>query len=513
MDTNSNVAEPAPTGADVCVAPPPLAPQAAAQPSPAAGGSERRFLCALALVLLAIKAAFLLLDPQLRLFMGDSATYLATAVEGGTPFDRSFTYPLLIRASAGAVESIGALLALQTLFGAVTALLLCTWLRQAFGVRRWLAAAAALALACEPTQLFYERMVMTESAGTCALALTLVAAFAYLRSGRVAWLLCCIAAGVALASLRVGLVPLALALGVVAALLRRRDTHGTPLWLAHVALALIATFGAHHVYKHWYAARAGGEPAYIRDAGIFRLGLVAPLLKSAHLAATGLDPNLLDELHYPLADARFREYQIWAPDGLIDVLRRHTGGERVRGLAAELAARAIADDPLGVLRLGIETQLAYFDADTRRQRMWSDLGAGQPPDAGTLALLRARFAYDAAGQARRPSSTWTYFAASAPWLIACLFLLAPLGIAQALFAPARHARAARLLALLCVGLFLGHTLCSHIVSFRYLHPFPLLALACVAALAEALLRRRAAQAAAAAAAAAAAVPRYSLTSA
>ena len=489
MDTSSNVAEPAPTGDGIACAPP-FASQPQVLPLRVANASDRTFLCAIALAVLALKAAFLLVDPQLRLFMGDSATYLASAVDGGTPFDRSFTYPLLIRASAGTLGSIGALLALQALFGAATSLALCVLVRRAFGVRRWLAATAALALACEPAQLFFERMVMTESASTCALALALVAAFAYLGSGRLAWLLCCVAAGVALSSLRVGLVPLALGLGVAAALMRRRDARSAPHWLAHVALALVATLGAHHVYKHWYAARAGGEPAYLRDAGIFRLGLVAPLLKAGHLTAAGLDPDLLDEVRYPLADARFREYQIWASGGLVDVLRTHAG-DRVRDLAADLAARAIADDPFGVLRLGVETQLGYFDADTRRQRLWSDLGAGQPPDAGTLTLLRTRFSYDADGQARQGSSTWTYFSAGAPWLIACLFLLAPLGIAQALLAPAPYARAARLLALLCVGLWVGHTLCSHIVSFRYLHPFPLLALACAAALTEALLRRRA----------------------
>src|SRR5579859_2874193 len=120
MDTNSNAAaDAAPTGAFVAVAPP-CTPQPQASRPAAARGSERRFLGALALAVLALKAVFLLLDPQLRLFMGDSGTYLASAVNGGTPFDRSFTYPLLIRASAGALDSIGALLALQTLCGAAT---------------------------------------------------------------------------------------------------------------------------------------------------------------------------------------------------------------------------------------------------------------------------------------------------------------------------------------------------------------------------------------------------------
>ena len=442
--------------------------------------AEWQFLCAVALVVTCLKVALIVLDPHVRLFMGDSASYLASAVQGWTPPDRSFTYPLLIRFTAVASGSIGTLLLVQTLLGAATAMLLCVMLRSAFGVRRTIAAAAAALLALDPAQLFYERMVMTEAVSTFVLIATLLLALAYLRTGRLRSVLGCIALGVVLVSLRVGLVPVALALGIVVVLLRTpRAAASMPRWLLHLFVAVLATWSGHQAYKHWYAARAGGEPAYIRYSGIFRLGLVAPLITATEMTDAGLDPAMLEEITIPLNDERRREQQIWLRGGLIDVMQRHVG-ERSESAAAALAAQVIAHNPLAVLRLGLRTELDYFDASLRRERMWSDLGSGQPPDALTLDMLRRHFGYDAEGLAGMPSPIWLYFGASAPWLMFCLFALTPLALTALALSRYKYRRATVLLALMCAGFVAGHTICSHIVSFRYLHPMPPLMLACLA---------------------------------
>jgi hypothetical protein len=445
---------------------------------------ERRFRATLLLACLTLKALMIAVDAHVRLFMGDSATYLWAAVRAGAPADRSFTYPLFIRLVSLSIGSIDALLWAQSLCGIATAAMAAWLLREVYAVRRPLVLAAALLVAIDPLQLFYERMVMTESLSTCVLLGCLCTAVAYVKSGRPAWIVYCVALGVALASLRVGLVPLAIALGVVVAGFRiGRATRGEIC--RHVALALALTVAAHVGYQHVYGALTRGPPAYIRDGGLFRLGLVAPLVRAEDFAGTNVDSRMLEEISIPLGDETLREAQIWSPGGFIDVLKRHAGSRAFK-VASKIAGRAMRRDPLGVVALGVATTRDYFNAFLRQGRLSSDLGSGQLPDARTLALLRENFNYDADGFARTPTPVYRWFGTTWFWPMWCLFTLAPLSIAAAAM---RRNRAAILLALVSAGLVVGQVLCSHIVSFRYLHPFTVLETMTVAVIADALWRR------------------------
>lgn len=452
-----------------------------------------RLLPGLLLGLIAIKLVALLIDPNVRLFLGDSASYLYSAVNNNTPPDRSFTYPLMIFMTAVRSESLFSLLLLQTGFGVATCTLLFLTLYLGLEVRAWIAMVAALLLCVEPSQLFYERMVMTESASSFQLLAALACCTAYLRSGKLRWLLFCVLIGTVLASLRAGLVPFAVAVAPAAVLIgalygvsKRRH-----VWIVHLLLVLLVTDLCHDAYRAWYGRRAGGEPAYILDAPLFRLGLVAPLVRPEHFSGTGVDPAILQEVTIPLDNQRLREEQIWLPGGLIPILRAHVGDQRARAVAAILAKRAVADNPLGVARLGITTLPEYFDPPRREMRMLSDLGSGQPPDEKVLSLLRQWFHYDAARIARNHSPVKALFGSSGYWLMFCLFALAPIGLALAGLGPHRVPAVVMLVTVCAVGLVIGQVLCSHIISFRYLHPFPILLLLVGAGLTERLLERHA----------------------
>jgi hypothetical protein len=458
--------------------------------------AEQQFLAAcVVLVVVLCKLAVLMLDPHVRLFMGDSATYLFNAVVHTTPPDRSFTYPTLIDQSAGRSGSLVSLLLMQTIFGVVTALTLYFLLRSAFGVRVWVAALAACALALEPSQLFYERMIMTESTSGLCLLVCVAAALNYLRTGQLCWLLVCAGLGTLLASLRVGMVPLALCLAPLGPLLLvvlRRSNNVPVLGLrrlsAHFLVALLATFLCHHEYKAWYGELTNSPPSYLQYAGIFRLGLVVPLLKPQHFAGTGVSPVVLSEVGYSLADPYQREAQIWKPTGLIGVLRLHAGA-RVDEVAGVLADRAIADDPLGMVRLGIGTFAEYFDARKRSERLSSDLGFDEPLNQKTLTLLRERFNYDPSNMS--PTLVTRYFERGAAWLVFCLFALLPLALLMLRMQWRVHPASALLVVLVTGGLVFGELLCSQIISFRYLHPLPMLFMLCAGVVIERLLSRRA----------------------
>ena len=140
------------------------------------------------LVLIAIKAAWLCCDAVPRLFLGDSARTLYAASHDWLPPDRSFTYPWLLRCLVMPWQSPYALSVVQSLAGVASAGLLWSVWRRRFGVSGWIAVLAAALFACDPAQVFYERMVMAEAFGGLALMAAFAATIEYVATLRVRWL-------------------------------------------------------------------------------------------------------------------------------------------------------------------------------------------------------------------------------------------------------------------------------------------------------------------------------------
>ena len=66
------------------------------------------------LLVLLIKAVLLIVDPEPQFFLGDSASYIETAVTNWIPPDRSFTYGYVIRYLAVWTGSLTPLVVFQT---------------------------------------------------------------------------------------------------------------------------------------------------------------------------------------------------------------------------------------------------------------------------------------------------------------------------------------------------------------------------------------------------------------
>src|SRR5690606_159448 len=121
--------------------------------------------------LVVLKVLGILVDPQVRLFLGDSSSYLyAARVDDWLPADRSFTYPMLLEWLVRPTGSLHALLYWQSAVGIGTALLLAWVLRMRCELPAMFVFAATCAFALEPAQLFYERMVLAEAFGLLAFA-------------------------------------------------------------------------------------------------------------------------------------------------------------------------------------------------------------------------------------------------------------------------------------------------------------------------------------------------------
>ena len=73
-------------------------------------------------LIIAIKLILLWLDPTPKLFIGDSWSYIRTAMIGWIPGDRSYFYGYVVRCLALWPHSFGPLLLSQMLVSAVTAI-------------------------------------------------------------------------------------------------------------------------------------------------------------------------------------------------------------------------------------------------------------------------------------------------------------------------------------------------------------------------------------------------------
>src|SRR5690348_5101557 len=171
-------------------------------------------------VVAAVKLALLAFDPTVRLFFGDSASYIHSALTGWVPPDRSYIYGRLFLATALIAHSMFALALVQCLFGAITATLLFRILRDNFAASLPLAAALALFFCVGPEQLFYERMVMAESAGTFCLAIMFAAGFVYVKRLHWLWPILWSAAGILAVAFRLSDLPVVLGFAILPVLAR-----------------------------------------------------------------------------------------------------------------------------------------------------------------------------------------------------------------------------------------------------------------------------------------------------
>src|SRR4030095_1917329 len=115
-------------------------------------------------------------DSHPQVFLGDSMSYLTTAMKGWIPTDRSFVYGFFVHDVTNRARSLNSLVVAQTFAGVVTAWLTAVMLVRFMRVRFGLAALAAVLLALEPQQLLFERFVLSESLSTAVFALFLLIA-------------------------------------------------------------------------------------------------------------------------------------------------------------------------------------------------------------------------------------------------------------------------------------------------------------------------------------------------
>jgi hypothetical protein len=433
-------------------------------------------------VLVTIKSAWVWFDAIPRLFLGDSASYLLAATNDWMPPDRSFTYPWLLRFLVMPWQSPHVLIIVQSLAGVVSAWLLWLVLRRRLGASESVALLAAALFACDPAQVFYERMVMAEAFGGLALLATFAATVEYVATARVRWLVVLECLGLATVSLRLNLLPVVLVMGVVAPLLLWLRDAGVRRIAVHAAVAVIMLCGLHGGYRHYVAKQFNTAPAWNARSGMMELGLVAPLVKPEHLWAEGISPNVLSLLRYDLHDPFTRNDQMWSPFGLGDVLGLNDT-EASNAAGGRIAVHALRDDPFGLLRLGLINASGYFRPKYADIRLLADRASERPYAADVQGLARSVLNVAIAGTEKVESPARRWFTLGSMWLVCCWLALVPLA-AWACWRLRRAGRVseASVLLLYALGLASTQLLFSAVVSYRYLHPMPAFVLIALAVL-------------------------------
>src|SRR5882724_6308828 len=135
-------------------------------------------------LVLAIKLLVLWLDSTPKLYMGDSGSYIRTALIGSIPRDRSYFYGYLVRWLAVWPHSLTPLLVIQSLASGATAIVFALICSRFFEMSDSLSFLFGLLCALDPCQLVWERYVMTETFSLFVYALVLYWSLAYLRERR-----------------------------------------------------------------------------------------------------------------------------------------------------------------------------------------------------------------------------------------------------------------------------------------------------------------------------------------
>src|SRR5688572_20903912 len=112
------------------------------------------------------KLVLFVLDSNPQVFLGDSMSYIVTAMNGWIPPDRSFVYGYIVYGLTARSRSLSSLVAIQTVPGIPTALLPAVFLFRYFRPPFAIAAAFAVAIPLDPQHLLFERFAMTESLST-----------------------------------------------------------------------------------------------------------------------------------------------------------------------------------------------------------------------------------------------------------------------------------------------------------------------------------------------------------
>ena len=446
--------------------------------------------CAL---VLAIKLLLLWLDPTPKLFLGDSWSYIRTALTGWIPGDRSYFYGYLLRCLAVWPQSFTPLLVVQALASAVTAIVFALICSRFFRISNRMSFLFGLICALDPCQLVWERYVMTETFSLFVYVLVLYWSLLYLRDRRIWQLAVVQALSVVLIGFRMSYLLVVLACALLLPLIafaliptqavrnqwgpRRRSPLTTRF--THVVASVTIMLLMHGAYKQAYGKLRKRESAYLHDAGVQLVSMWAPAIEPGDATDPRFRELIADGDEFKLKDLQLRNAQRFGKGFLIDRWRQiESKRKKSDRIAKETAMNALRRRPLQIVGLAMKTYMGYWGIASIQSYARDDLGYGELSD-DHLKMLAEKFRFITVKLLPVQPFSWLqrYFLGGWPYYF--IVVVSPLTCGLAIWV-SRQRAFAFLLFIHASILMVVITALSGQASIRYLQPLSLLTLLSIA---------------------------------
>jgi hypothetical protein len=451
-----------------------------------------------------IKLFLLLLDPRPKFFLGDSGSYILTALTGWIPADRSYFYGYVVRYLAVWPGSFTPLLLGQALASGVTTILFAIICSRFFELTNKLCFLFGFLCALDPCQLVWERYVMTETFSLLVYVLVLYWSLLYLRDRRIWQLGVVQALSVVLIGFRMSYLPLVQActilLPVIAfgrfalprfckcseARVSGASVLGTGF--VHVVASTAIMLATHGVYKQVNGWLSHREPDYLYTTGLHLVSVWAPALRPDDATDPRFRALIADGRKFGMQDLRQRLAQHFIKGFLIDrwskIEKDFKKNERV---ARQTAMNALRRHPLQIAGLAVKTYMEYWDIAFIKKYTADDLGRNELTDDQVKTLAEKFHFITARGMVSQPFSLLRWYSLRA-WPYYFIVIVSPL---ICLFAACiGHHRAFALLLFVHTSiLMVVVTALSPQPPIRYLQPVSFLTLLGIAICVDRVLRR------------------------
>src|SRR5258707_2048160 len=455
-------------------------------------------------LIFAIKVLVLWLDATPKLYMGDSGSYIRTALIGLIPRDRFYFYGYLVRWLAVWPHSFTPLLVAQALASGATAIVFALICSRFFEMSNRLSFLFGLLCALDPCQLVWERYVMTETFSLLVYVLVLYWSLAYLRNRRLWQLAVVQALSVLLIGFRMSFLPVVQACTILLPLiafarcafpaLRKRSEARVPeggvltTGLTHVFASIAMMFVMHGAYKYANGWLSNREPAYLYDAGAHLAAVWAPVLEPSDASDPRFGEIIANGDQFKIKTLGLRNAQQYGKGLLIKRWREIEKDPRKNDrVARETAINALRHRPLEIVGLAVETYMGYWNPGSIRWYARTDLGYGKLND-DQVKMFAEKFGFRTVKDPRTQpySLLQQYFLRSWPYYF--IVVVSPLVCAFAIWL-SRDRSFALLLFVHASILMVVVTVLSPQPCIRYLQPVSVLTLLSIAICVDWLARR------------------------
>ena len=441
------------------------------------GNSSFCVLWATTLLAFGLKLITVVIDPNPQFFLGDSGSYLYTAVTGWIPPDRSYLYGFLIRWLCLGSGSLFPLVLAQTLASSLSAGILGWSLRRFLQAPPALTIVITVAYCLDPLQLMYDRFVMAESFSLCAGMIFVGLLLVFIDTGKRRFLVFASVAGITAVALRISYLPAVTALSFAAPLIRlfcidseRAKDVRLRLTQCGYSLGVIAVshFTLHMGYKSLTGMLSGAPPAYQYADGFSLLSSWCPLMNSEDLHAADVSDQTLTGTYPRTLEGR--RAQRWMDKGIVLALTHaYRDPRQANAVAKKIAFHILRRDPVGVANLGLRTYLRGYGKDVIKGCIKEDTGRDRPIPPELVESAATRFHLATSDMPTRRTWTKSYFGRATNWYR--ILLLTPLLLViTTLFTDRRQRMFVMIVTIYSVIVLLTVMGLAVDNSIRYLHP-------------------------------------------